>query len=258
MSIYAYQLLKVMGLSEPRLLRVLSNVQFQLLEPDHVICRKGSRPDAFSHVLSGLIAAGMPDPDGTLAPLHIAGPGTWIGVNAILNPNEVGLETVCLTPVRLLILPMADAEEAFQNEPRFTQYLAQLMSWRNQLLTEKLVLMRLGSPQLRVVMGLALFAEALHNGSSHLPASEFDECQEIPLKQSLLASMCGVSRGIFSECVQQLAAAGWIRLNYATLALSNVRAWHKFSSNYRSARHYEKLSMPEILRHMTAASESLI
>jgi len=45
-----------------------------------------------------------------------------------LNPRALGLETVCLTPVRLLVMSLADAEDAFQNEPRFAQYLAQLMS----------------------------------------------------------------------------------------------------------------------------------
>lgn len=257
MSIYAYQLLKGIGLSEQRVLRVLPNIKVQSLDPDHVICRKGFRPEAFSHVLSGLVCAGAPDRDGSITPIHILGPGTWFGVDAVLNLQAVALETICLTPVRILDMPLADATEAFECEPKFSQYLAQLMSWRNQQHTERLTLMRLGSPQLRVVMGLALFAEALHNSNSHLPTSDLDDFQEIPLKQSLLASMCGVSRGIFSECVQQLAAADWIRLNYATLALSRVRVWHKFSNKHRNNRHNNnKPSMQEILSLMSEAALS--
>jgi CRP/FNR family transcriptional regulator, cyclic AMP receptor protein len=152
-------------------------------------------------------------------------------------------------------MPLADATEAFEQEPRFAQYLAQLLSWRNQLLIDRLTLMRLGSPQLRVVMGLALFAEALHSSNSHLPTNDLDDFQEIPLKQSLLASMCGVSRGIFSECAQQLASADWIRLNYATLALSRVQVWHRFSNQHRNKRHNNnKLSMPEILNLLSQAA----
>jgi CRP-like cAMP-binding protein len=256
-SIYAYQLLNGLGISEQRLLRMLPNIRVRSFDPDHVICRKGVRPESFSHVLNGLICAGAPEPDGSVTPIHILGPGTWFGVDAVLNPGAVALETICLTPVRVLDIPLADATEAFECEPRFSQYLAQLMSWRSQRHTERLTLMRLGSPQLRVVMGLALFAEALHNSSSHLPTNVLDDFQEIPLKQSLLASMCGVSRGIFSECVQQLAGADWIRLNYATLALSRVRVWHKFSNNHRNNRHNNnKPSMPEILSLMSEASIS--
>jgi len=109
--------------------------------------------------------------------------------------------------------------------------------------------MRLGSPQLRVVMGLAMFAQTLHNSPSQLAATGLDASLEIPLKQSLLASMCGVSRGIFSECVQQLAVADFIRLNYATLTLFNLRVWHRFANNTR--HHISKLSMPDILRLMS-------
>lgn len=254
MSIYAYQLLKVLGISEPRLLRMLPNLQVQSFDSDHVICPQGCRNEAFTHILTGLVGSGVPDRDGTITPIHIGGQGTWFGADAILNPQAVSLETICLTPVRVLLMPLADAEDAFENEPRFAQYLAQLLSWRNQRLIERLTLMRLGSPQLRVVMGLALFAEALHCSSSHLPTSEFEDSQLIPLKQSLLASMCGVSRGIFSECVQQLAASGWMRLNYATVALTRVQVWHKFSNHLRNNRHINKPSMPEILQMMEAAA----
>lgn len=257
MSIYAYQLLNGLGISEQCLLRMLPNIRVESYIPDHVICRKGSRPAFFSHVLTGLICVCAPEPDGSITPIHILGPGTWFGVDAVFNVDAVALETVCLTPARVLEIPLTDATAAFQSEPRFSQFLAQLMSWRSQRHTERLTLMRLGSPQLRVVMGLALFAEALHNSNSHLPTNELDDIQEIPLKQSLLASMCGVSRGIFSECVQHLSVAGWVRLNYATLALSRVQVWHKFSNNHRNNRHNNhKPSMPEILSLMSAASVS--
>lgn len=255
MSIYAYQLLKGMGISEQRLLRILTNLQVRSLDPEHIIDRNGTRPAAFTHVLDGLVSVGVPDEKGGVIPIHILGPGTWFGVDAVLNPLGLAMETVCLTPTRLLVMPLADATEAFENEPKFSQYLAQLMSWRSRRHTEMLTLMRLGSPQLRVVMGLALFAEALHASNCHLPTNELEDYQQIPLKQSLLASMCGVSRGVFSECVQQLAAAGWIRLNYAMLDLARVRVWHKFSNNHRNNRHNNhKPSMQEILAKMAEAA----
>jgi CRP-like cAMP-binding protein len=93
-SIYAYQLLKGLGISEQRLLRVLPKVQVQSLDPDHVICRKGFRTESLSHVLSGLVCAGVPETDGSITPIHILGPGTWFGVDAVLNPEALALETV--------------------------------------------------------------------------------------------------------------------------------------------------------------------
>jgi hypothetical protein len=61
---------------------------------------------------------------------------------------------------------------------------------------------------------------------------------------------------VFSECVQQLSAAGWVRLNYATLVLSNIVVWRKFSGQYRQSRiNPVKPSMQEILLLMEEAAD---
>lgn len=255
MSIYPYQLLKGLGLSEPRVLELLPSIKVEALDVDQVIYCKGSRPEAWMHVVSGLVGAGIPDQDGAILPIHIFGPGTWFGEITILNRRALPLECLCLTPVRILTMPLAQAVEAFEQEADFARHIARRVAWRAQQQAEMLILLRQGSPQLRVVMGLALFAEALHNSHSHLPTPELDDCIDIPLKQSLLASLCGVSRGIFSECVQQLAAAGWVRLNYATLALPSVAVWRRFSRQYRQNRlNAVKPSMQDILSLMQEAS----
>jgi CRP-like cAMP-binding protein len=255
-SIYAYQLLKGLGLLEQRVLRVLPCIKVESLDAGQIICRKGSQPQAWTHIVSGLVSAGIPDKDGTITPINIFGPGTWFGEVAILNRRALMLECICLTPVRILTMPLDQAVEAFEHDAEFSRHIARLVAWRTQQHAEMLTLMRLGSPQLRVVMGLALFAEALHNSNSHLPTNGLDDSLEIPLKQSVLASLCGVSRGVFSECVQQLAAAGWVRLNYATLALSSIVVWRKFSCQYRQSRiNSVKSSMQEILLLMEEAAD---
>lgn len=256
MSIYAYQLLKGLGLSEQRVLAVLPSIKAEALDVDQVIYRKGSHPEAWIHVVSGLIGAGIPDTDGAIMPINVFGAGNWFGEVAILNRRALMLECICLTPVRILTMPLTHAVEAFEQEAEFARHIARRVAWRAQQQAEMLMLMRQDSPQLRVVMGLALFAEALHNGKPHLPTQEPEDSMDIPLKQSLLASLCGVSRGVFSECVQQLAAAGWIRLNYATLALLNTEGWRKFSRQYRQNRlNTVKPSMQDILLLMQETSE---
>lgn len=255
MSIYAYQLLKGIGLSEQRVIRVLPSIKVQSLNADQILCRKGSQPEAWTHIVAGLVSAGIPDNNGVITPINIFGPGTWFGEIAILNRQALMLECICLTPVRILTMPLAQAVDAFEGEAEFSRYIARLVAWRTQQHAEMLTLMRLSSPQLRVVMGLALFAEALHNSNSHLPTNGLNDNLEIPLKQSLLAALCGVSRGVFSECMQQLSAAGWVRLNYATLALSSIVVWRRFSNQYRQSRiNAVKPSMQEILSLMAEAA----
>ena len=59
--------------------------------------------------------------------------------------------------------------------------------------------MKLGNPCLRVVMGLAQFAEALSYRAERPPTIGFGEegCSTVP--QNTLASLCGVSRTLFQN-----------------------------------------------------------
>jgi len=254
-SIFAYQLLQGLGFSEQRLLALLPTLKIETLLPNQIFCRRGSPPQGWFHVVTGMVCGSIPNQGGRVTPMHIFGPGTWFGEVAILNRGLFLVDGVCLTPVRMLSMSTEQFEDAFNNEPEFSRRIARLVSWRIQQHAERLIVTRLGSPQLRVAMGLAMFAEALHTSDSHRPASEFDEGLKIPLKQSLLASLCGVSRGVFSDCVQQLSVAGWVSPNYATLELSRVAVWRKFSSQYRQNRlNIVKPSMPEILSLLEAAS----
>jgi CRP-like cAMP-binding protein len=257
MSINAYQLLKGVGLSEQRVLRVLPSVRSQAFEVDALIWPKGATLQPWTHILSGLVCAGLPEQDGGFTPLNIYGSDTWFGGAAILNNQPSTLEYVCLTPVRVISLPFADTQEAFEAEPEFSRYLARLVTWRDQQHVDMLTLMRTGSPELRVVMGLALLAEALNCSSSHLPTSELDDSLEIPLKQSLLAAMCGVSRGVFSVCVQQLVEAGWLSVNYAAVNLMHIKTWGNFSHAHRHNRlNKSKQSMQDLLSLMKDASSA--
>ena len=72
----------------------------------------------------------------------------------------------------------------------------------------------------------------------------------------MIASVCGVSRGVFSELVQQLAAAGWLRVNYATLELRSSEAWLRFSRIQRQARmSITKPTLEELLLLMEEAAK---
>jgi CRP-like cAMP-binding protein len=173
----------------------------------------------------------------------------------LLNGRASAVEYICLTPARVVSVRYADALRAFEQDSEFSRYIARLVIWRGQQHAEMLALMRVGSPSLRVVMGLALLTEAIVSNSSHLPRYDLDASLQIPLKQALLASMCGVSRGIFSVCLQQLAASGWLRVDYATVELQSIKTWSKFAHAHRHNRqNHSKTSMQELLILMQKAS----
>lgn len=255
MSIKTYQVLKSVGLSDQRVTRMLVASKSETFAVDQVVWPKGASLQPLTLIVTGLVCACVPDADGGLNPVNIYGPGAWFGEAAILNHQASSVEYVCLSPARVVAIPLAEALDAFECEAEFSRYIARLVTWRSQQHAEMLTLMRTGSPALRVVMGLALFAEAMASSSSHLPHFELEDSLDIPLKQSLLASMCGVSRGIFSVCVKQLAAAGLLRVNYATVALVGLKTWGRFSNAHRQSRlNLVKPSMQALLSLLQAAS----
>lgn len=255
MSIKAYQLLKSVGLSDQLVVRLLRDAKSETFAVDQVLWPKGASLQPWTLITSGLVCACIPDADNGFNPVDIYASGACFGEGGLLRGQVSELEYVCLTPVRVVCIPFAEALDAFEQDAEFTRYIARLSAWRDQQHVQMLALMRIGSPALRVVMGLALFAESMLSSSSHLPHFEIDDSLELPLKQSLLAAMCGVSRGIFSIAVKQLAEAGWLHLNYATVDLRRIKSWGHFAQTYRQNRlNVSMPSMQDLLSLMQQAS----
>ena len=255
MSIYAFQLLRGLGLSEPRVVCILPSLKIRSFTANQTVCARAERHAPWCHIISGLVSAGVPGEEGDFTSVNIFGAGTWFGETAIFNRQPSSLEYVSVIPTRVLCVPLADVLDAFDNEAEFSRHIARLMSWRNQEQSEMLTLMRTGSPSLRVVLGLALFAEALNSSSSHLPTSPLEDSVTIPLTQTMLASHCGVSRGVFSVCLQQLSAGGWVSINYGAVKLMSLKTWSEFSCTQRNNRMaLVKSTMPELLLLMHDAA----
>jgi len=255
-STYKFELLTGMGLSESCALQILPRVRMTGFDPQEIVWSKGSGVAAWTYIVSGLVGASVPIQEGSSIHVDIYGNRTWFGEEALLNRYPSSFEYVCLTSVRTVEIPASDVLAAFQREPEFARYIALLMAWRSRRSSEMAVLMKQGSPALRVVMGLALFAEALQYHSSRPPTQGAEGISvKIPVKQSIVASICGVSRSAFSEVVRQLASAGWMRLDYATLELCSLRAWLRFSLKHRQTRmNIKKPSVGELLLLMEEAS----
>ena len=236
-SSYTYQLLTGLGLSERYAIQMLPRVKMTNFDVGRVIWPKGGQVQAWTYIISGLVGASVPLQEGGCIQVNIYGPRTWFGEEPLLNRYPSSLDYVCLTPVRVVSISATDVMAAFNDQPEFARFVALLMAWRSRQHAERVVLVKQGSPALRVVMGLALFAVAMYYNSARPPTQGLDGASvEIPVKQSVVASVCGVSRSAFSELVQHLASAGFVRANYATLELLSIETWLRFSRKYQKSR----------------------
>lgn len=254
MSIYNYHVLKGLDLSEARVLDLLPAVEVKMFEAGDPIYGAELHQPPWCHVVDGMInvcVAGTGDSPRPIT-VSIYGAGTWFGELSFITRQASSNQFIALTRSRLLSVPFADASKAFEEDSNFSRHLARLVAWRAQQNAEMLALMKAGNPPRRVVLGLAVFAESLSSGNSHLSSLDADDLVKIPVKQEVLASMCGVSRGVFSECIQRLATAGLVELSYAALTLQNGRAWRLYAAAHRRSHWgHSNDSIKELIEQVT-------
>lgn len=230
---YVVQRLRKLGLPDAVATQTATGVRVQSFDAGRRIWTKGSEIDHWLYIVAGLVSASVATGNSESTPLSIYGKGAWFGEQSIINRKPSFADYVCLTDTEVLMLPARHFDALFVQEPQFARYVAKLMAWRVQKTAETLTLMKLGNPCLRVVMGLAQFAEALAYKSDRPPTIGFGEGVEIPIAQTTLASLCGVSRTLFSEFVQQLAQQGWLKISYGKLEILNISTWHAFARSQR-------------------------
>ena len=233
---FKYQQLKNVGISQEKALQMAAFVKVSSFDEGEVIWSKGSKIDAWRFIINGLVAASTESARGLLMPISIYGEGSWFGEQSIINRKSSYADFVCLAPTDVMSISSDIVLELMETQPTFALYLTRLMAWRVQKTSEMLMLMKFGNPCLRVVMGLSQFAEALFYHSDRPPTIGFGQGVEIPVKQKVLADLCGVSRTIFSEFVQKLAAAGWLAISYGKLEILQLPHWHKFSNKQRERK----------------------
>lgn len=233
---FKYQQLRKVGISHEMALQMAAFIKISSFEEGQVIWAKGSKINSWNFIITGLVTASLESPRGTLMPISIYGEGSWFGEQSIINRKTSYADFVCLASTEVMHISSDIVLETMETQPTYALYLTRLMAWRVQKTSEMLMLMKFGNPCLRVVMGLSQFAEALFYHSDRPPTIGFGQGVEIPVKQKVLADLCGVSRTIFSEFVQKLAAAGWISISYGKLEILQLQNWHQFSNKQRERK----------------------
>jgi CRP-like cAMP-binding protein len=231
-SSYAYQKLCEIGFSEHYASKFAPRLQILSYKAGDVVWRRGSSISGWSCIINGVVAATINDSETTSVSLGLYGNSAWFGEYSILNNQPSYADYVCLGPTDILSVPCDTVHEVAARDSKFACKLAKLVAWRALKSAETLVLMRVGNPVVRSVMGLYLFSEALAYAGDCPPKVGF-EGLNFPFKQAVIASLCGVSRTVVSNCLQKLASQGWVKISYGNIELLNYGAWQRFANRQR-------------------------
>lgn len=199
--------------------------------------------------MTGYVVAAVPLDSGGKLPVHIYGLHNWFGEQPLLGKQTSDLEYSCLTCVDVIGINRKIFDDAVLDEPDFMRFLLNLVCSRNRQSSEMLMLMRLGSSALRVLMSLAQFAEVQ---SCDVEGDVAEGVVDIPISQDQIANLCGVSRTLFSEYIQQLSKAGLLKVRYGAIELRCVEVWQSFASRQRARESLNsRQSIAELLIEMT-------
>lgn len=248
---FAYQKLRKVGLSDESARNYSKYTKVESFDQGNIIWPKGKPVESWSCVINGLVGASVGSETSENVPMSLYGEGAWFGEFCIINCKPSYANFVSMLATDVLTLPADLVLELLNKEPGFASKIAKIMSWRIQKTSEILMVMKLGSPCFRVVMGLCQFGESLAYRADRPPTIGYGEGIVIPLTQDLLALLCGVSRTRFSEFVHQLRVNGWVGVSYGKIELLRPLAWHKFAElqRYKSCNQID-LAMDVLLKEL--------
>ncbi|ARV20636.1 cAMP-activated global transcriptional regulator CRP [Curvibacter sp. AEP1-3] len=231
---YAYQKLRSLGCTEATAASYATKTSIKSFESGEIIWRKGQTISHWCTIINGLVSCSLIDEEKRDIHVALFNENAWFGEHAILSEKPSFANYRCLVSVDTLQIEAGCIREMLSTELAFATKLAKVLAWRMQRTSEMLMLFRMGNPALRSVIGISQFAEALAYDSDRPSAMEIGSKVSISINQSVLASLCGVSRSRFSSVLHSLENKGWLRLEYGTIEILNLPAWHSFAASKRS------------------------
>jgi CRP/FNR family cyclic AMP-dependent transcriptional regulator len=233
LSSFAQQLLQSLEFSNSRVLASLCELNLTSYEKGEVIFKKGASVQTWACVISGYVAASANLDKGKHLPIRIYGGNAWIGEQALLSNQPCLLDYICLTQVEVIGMSKKCFDSAFLEEANFVRLLTRLVTGQLNQESEMRVLMRMNSPAMLIVMGLAQFAESVGPKITLEWPNQENQTLDIPIGQHTIAEVCGLSRTLFSELLQHLARAGWLTVRYGGIELKHVATWCTFARQQR-------------------------
>ena len=251
MSTYALRTLKSLDLSESLAYSIVPKLKLSSLDSGQKVWVKGQQIEEWKYIMTGIIAFTVPSNMGENSIIDIRNENSWIGEDLMLTKNAAPFECVCVTACEFLTISRELFIHLMSTEILFSIKIANLIASRAAREQETYMLLRLGSPCLRVVQGLALIVEALNSSSSE---RSIVQVSSIPAKQSTLASLCGVSRAVMSQHLQILQVNGWLSIEYGFTKFSRIEAWKEFIYCRRKGFNFSMdPSMKEMLEELQQA-----
>jgi len=240
-NIANYQLLSGIGLSERAVLKIVEHTRVRHYHAGEVLCKRGLVGEPWRYLLSGMAFFSSSEQGGRRDLIGVIGPGHWAGEAPVKDFQSSPLEILCMTDVRVMEVPFSFIQHAFDSELNFCRYVARMLNDRYLNQTEIVLMQRVPETLSRVALCLAVLGEKFNHAPR--PFSRHSKTlgpvprhQPLPLNQTEISSICGVSRSNLSQALKQFVHAELCQVQYSQVTLLRLDAWLEILKSYRNQK----------------------
>ena len=239
MSIANYQLLSSIGLSERAVFNIAAQTIVRRYNAGEVLCGNRTIGQPWRYLISGMAFFTSPLQGGKRDLIGVIGAGQWVGEAPDKVIQSAPLEILCVTELKVMEVPFTCIQHAFDSELNFCRYVARMLCDRHIQQMEITSIQRIPDTLSRVALCLAILGEKFQSTSTSYDGdSKAREAVSLnlplPLNQTEIASICGISRSNLSQALRQFAGAGICQVQYSQVTLLHAKAWMEILSNFRN------------------------
>jgi CRP-like cAMP-binding protein len=200
--------------------RVLSRMHRRTFAAGEVVFHEGDLADALHFLVEGRVVAKRSSEAGDRVAYAVMGPGQAFGELAMLARDRRRTATIqAIEPTTTLVLTFGDFERLCVEQPTVARLMTRLLAARVARLTEALMEALHTPADERVVRRLVeLFGLYTRDNPGDGAG------QRLPITQSELSELAGVTRPTANRVLRRLEAAGVVALGRGTITVVDVRA----------------------------------
>jgi CRP-like cAMP-binding protein len=203
--------LRVLGPEEHR--RAVDALEVSNARPGDVVCRIGRPVIYWLGVVEGLLKMSTDTAQGGTMTFTGVPPGGWFGEGSLLKRELRKYDAVALSDCSIALLPRACFDWLLDSSIPFNRYLLVQLNERLSQFIGMVEYERLLDPDARMARCIAdLFNPTLYPGIG----------PELPISQSELALLVGVSRQRANQSLQALERAGLVAVGYGGIRVLDL------------------------------------
>jgi CRP/FNR family transcriptional regulator, cyclic AMP receptor protein len=190
---------------------LLSRCVLRNYAKDEVICHFGDPHNGVYALVAGVLRIEFPTIDGDYRIASVKQPVFWFGHGASLAQRNFYSTTTAATEVSVFFLPHREFEGLLRNADycrAFSLIVLEHFSEASQVISQLLVT----DTENRVAARIALLAESAGRHAAAI----------VPVTQSELAEMCGLSRHTVQQILNSLEKRGLISARYGRIEVPSV------------------------------------